>query len=107
MLVVALSGACQTMTGRTAGQWTDDKATTARAKTALAATKLQTLTRVDVDTVDGVVYLRGKVESAAVKNRASEVVKATTGARVVNDLMVDPAVAGEREGTPSASPTSR
>jgi osmotically-inducible protein OsmY len=101
--------ACQTTTGRSAGQWTEDKATTARVKTALGATKVSTLTRVDVDTVDGIVYLRGKVESPDVKQRAGEVASNVTGGRVVNDLIVDPTVAGEpaRDTTPAASPTTR
>jgi hyperosmotically inducible protein len=107
VVIVMLAGACQSMTGRTAGQWTDDKATTARVKTALAATKVSTLTRVDVDTVDGVVYLRGKVESDAVKRQAADVANATTHARVVNDLVVDQSLAGEGTTSPAASPSTR
>lgn len=100
---------CQTMTGRTAGEWADDKATTVRVKTALAATKISTLTRVDVDTVDNVVYLRGKVESEDVKQRAEEAAKAVVGSqRVANDLIVDRTMAQDpaRE-TPPASPRTR
>ena len=106
VVIAALAGACQTMTGRTAGQWTDDKATTARVKTALAATKVSTLTRVDVDTVDNVVYLHGKVESGDMKYRAGEVAATATGARVVNELTVDPALASG-SSTPAASPATR
>ena len=91
LVVVLIAGAgCQTMTGRSAGQWADDKATTARVKTALAATKVSTLTRVDVDTVDGIVYLNGKVESDDVKRRAEAVAKQVLGTqRVANGLLVD------------------
>jgi hypothetical protein len=110
VFVVLMAGAaCQTMTGRTAGQWTEDKATTARVKTALGATKVTTLTRVDVDTVEGVVYLRGKVESDDVKRRAGDVAASVVGRRVVNDLIVDRGLASEpaRDTTPAASPTTR
>ena len=100
---------CQTVTGRTAGQWADDKATTARVKTALAATKISTLTRVDVDTVENTVYLRGKVESDDVKRRAEEAAKAVVGtARVANDLIVDSTMAQDRpHEAPPASPRTR
>jgi osmotically-inducible protein OsmY len=108
-LVGFLAAACQSTTGRTAGQWTDDKATTARVKTALAATKIGTLTRVDVDTLEGVVSLRGKVESEDVKRRAGEVAESTSGRPVINNLVVDRGLAGDpaRDTTPSASPTTR
>jgi hypothetical protein len=106
LFAVLLAGAaCQTTTGRSAGQWSEDKATTARVKTALGATKASTLTRVDVDTIDGVVYLRGKVENDDVKRRAGEVAANVTGGRVVNDLIVDGSLAGERP--PAASPATR
>ena len=75
-------------------------------KTALAVTKVSTLTRVDVDTVDNVVYLHGKVESQDVKRRAGEVAATTTGARVVNELTVDPALTGGGS-TPAAAPATR
>ena len=107
--IVLSTGACQTMTGRTAGTWADDKATTARVKTALGATQFATLSRVDVDTVDGTVYLRGKVESEDVKQRAEHVAHDVAGVRVVNDLIVDRGLAGEpaHATTPSASPRTR
>jgi osmotically-inducible protein OsmY len=81
---------CKTINLLSAGQWADDKATTARVKTALGATKLATLTRVDVDTVEGVVYLNGKVESDDVRRRAEEIAKQVTGTKhVANGLLVD------------------
>lgn len=78
-------------------------------KTALAATKVTTLTRVDVDTVEGTVYLRGKVENDDIKRRAEDVARSSAGARVVNDLVVDRGLARDpaRDTTPAASPTTR
>jgi hypothetical protein len=94
-----LATACQSTSGRTAGEWMDDKATTAKVKTALGAAKLGTVTSVDVDTVEGVVYLTGVVDSADVKRRAEEIAKnSSNGRRVVNNLSVG------TDTTPSASP---
>jgi hyperosmotically inducible protein len=107
VVMVMLAAGCQTVTGRSGGQWAEDKATTARVKTALGATEISTLTRVDVDTVEGIVYLRGKVESEDVKRRAEEIARTVTGTRrVENGLIVDRGLAGEqpRDTTPPASP---
>lgn len=50
---------------------------------------------IDVDTLDGVVYLRGKVDSDAMKTSAEKIAQSTDGVRkVVNELVVDP----NREG---------
>lgn len=50
---------------------------------------------IDVDTLDGVVYLRGKVDSDAMKTSAAKIAQSTDGVRkVVNELVVDP----NREG---------
>jgi osmotically-inducible protein OsmY len=50
---------------------------------------------IDVDTLDGVVYLRGKVDSQTMKASAERLARNTDGVRqVVNELKVDP----NREG---------
>ena len=61
---------CQAMTGETAGQNIDDSALTTSVKTSLAGEKLNTLTRVGVETNNGIVYLTGEVE-----NRHGEVAR--------------------------------
>jgi osmotically-inducible protein OsmY len=87
-LVWLLSG-CQAMTGRTAGQNVDDSNTTAAVKTRLAQDKISTLTRIDVDTNDGVVALNGTVESAEQRARAEQIARGVGGVkRVINNLQV-------------------
>ena len=87
-LTVMLTG-CQAITGRTAGQNLDDTNITTAVKAQLAQDKLSTLTRIDVDTNDGVVALNGTVESAEQRARAEQLVRKVGGVkRVVNNLQV-------------------
>jgi sporulation protein YlmC with PRC-barrel domain len=66
-----------------------DTMITADVKTKLAKEKLGTLTKVDVDTKDGVVHLTGTVDNEGMKTRATEVVRDVKGVREVrNDLRV-------------------
>jgi hyperosmotically inducible protein len=88
LLVGALAG-CQAITGKTAGETIDDASITASVKTKLAAEKAGTLTKVDVDTNRGVVYLSGNVDDPALKSRASEIAREVEGVRdVVNNIQV-------------------
>jgi len=87
-LVFAMAG-CQAMTGKTAGRNVDDATITGSVKSKLAADKISSLTRVDVDTNNGVVSLNGVVESAEQKARAQEIASRVDGvSRVVNNLQV-------------------
>jgi osmotically-inducible protein OsmY len=52
------------LTGETVGQNIDDGTLTSYVKTQLASDKLVTLSRVGVETNNGVVYLTGEVETA-------------------------------------------
>src|ERR1051326_2022526 len=80
---------CQALTGETAGQNIDDSALTPSVKTSLARERLNTLTRVGVETNNGIVYLTGEVETAAEKSRAGTVASQVKGVRqVVNNLQV-------------------
>ena len=89
VLLVGVTAGCTSMTGKTAGENVDDAKITAEVKTKLAAEKLATLTKVDVDTNRGVVYLRGNVENATVKSRATDIARQVAGVRdVVNNLVV-------------------
>jgi osmotically-inducible protein OsmY len=98
--------ACQTMTGRTAGENVDDATITTSVKSKLAADKLSTLTRVDVDTRRGTVYLNGVVQSPKDKERAEQLAMQVGGVnKVVNNLQIQgekPAGASAPKGSSSA-----
>ena len=89
VMVVAVTAGCTSMTGKTAGENVDDASITASVKSKLAAEKLATLTKVDVDTNKGTVYLTGNVENAAIKARATDLARQVAGVReVVNNLKI-------------------
>jgi osmotically-inducible protein OsmY len=88
-MVVAVTAGCTSMTGKSAGENVDDAKITASVKTKLAGEKMATLTKVDVDTNKGTVYLTGNVANATVKARATEIARSVDGVRdVVNNLVV-------------------
>lgn len=87
-LVSVLSG-CRAMTGKTAGETVDDATITASVKSKLVADKASNLTRVDVDTNNGTVYLNGTVESPEQKTKAEQLAWQAKGVKaVVNNLQV-------------------
>lgn len=87
-LLFALAG-CQAMTGKTAGENVDDASTTAAVKTKLVADKAANLTRIDVDTNNGIVYLNGTVDSPQQKTKAEELASQVKGVKkVVNNLQI-------------------
>lgn len=88
-MLVAVTAGCTTMTGKSAGENVDDARITASVKAKLAGEKMATLTKVDVDTNKGTVYLTGNVENMAVKTRATELAQQVAGVReVVNNPKV-------------------
>ena len=88
LVAFALAG-CASMTGKTAGQTIDDASITAAVKTKLAAEKISTLTKIDVDTNLGTVYLSGNVDDVAMKTRAAQLARDVKGVKeVVNNLRV-------------------
>jgi len=88
LFVMSLMG-CQAMTGKTAGQNVDDATITASVKSTLVADKAANLTRIDVDTNNGVVALNGVVESGDQKARAEQLARRVDGVRnVINNLQV-------------------
>jgi hyperosmotically inducible periplasmic protein len=66
-------------------------ALTSKVKAALAREEgMKTLSKINVDSADGVVTLKGKVESAEAKKKAEQVAKQVDGVkRVKNQLTVD------------------
>jgi hyperosmotically inducible periplasmic protein len=88
-MLVSLTAGCTAMTGKSVGENVDDTKITAAVKTKLAGERVATLTKIDVDTNKGTVYLTGNVEDAAMKARATELAREVSGVRdVVNNLKV-------------------
>ncbi len=83
-LLLSAAG-CTSMTGQTAGQNVDDSTITASVKTKLAADKIGSLTRIDVDTTRQVVSLNGIVESPEQKARAEQLASQVSGVKKVNN----------------------
>jgi hyperosmotically inducible protein len=80
---------CQAMTGATLGENVDDGNITTSVKTTLASDKLVTLTRVGVETNNGIVYLTGEVETADQTSRIGSLASEVKGVKkVVNNLQV-------------------
>jgi len=89
LAVVLVTAACESMTGKSAGTSIDDATITASVKSKLVAEKVSNLTRVDVDTNSGNVYLNGTVESPEQKTRAEQLAWQAKGVKsVVNNLQV-------------------
>jgi hyperosmotically inducible protein len=76
----------ETVSSSTAGA-----ALTTKVKTALASDAgLGTMTSIDVDSKDGVVTLKGKVDSADLKKKAGDIAKKVSGVKSVkNELKVE------------------
>lgn len=89
LVLVAVVVGCRALTGKTLGENVDDAGITASVKTKLVADKAANLTRVDVDTNNGTVYLNGTVDSAEQKTRAEQLAWQAKGVKgVVNNLQV-------------------
>ena len=92
LVLLGFLAGCQAMTGLTTGENIDDSTLTASVKTALAKDKASSLTRVDVDTVKGVVTLTGVVPTPTDKARAVEIARGVNGVKkVVDNLQVQKA----------------
>ena len=80
---------CQALTGATMGENIDDGTLTSYVKTKLASDKLVSLTRVGVETNNGIVYLTGEVQTAEQKSHSGSLASEVKGVkRVVNNLQV-------------------
>jgi BON domain len=106
VLLVANSAGCS-LAGRTFGTYVDDQTVTAAVKMGLARKEPRTVTRVNVDTFQGTVYLSGEVGNPIQKSDAEIAAWRVDGVtQVVNDLTVR----GERAAAAlaaSASPSMR
>lgn len=88
LVLVAFVAGCTSATGKSAGH-NIDATITASVKTKLVGEKASNLTRVDVDTNNGTVYLNGTVESAEQKSKAEQLAWQASGVKtVVNNLQI-------------------
>ncbi len=89
LLAMTLFTGCQALAGKRAGQSAEDAAVARAVKAQLAADKSATLTRIDVDSNQGVVALNGVVDTPAERARAERLARQVNGVdRVVNNLQV-------------------
>lgn len=95
LLTPPMLGASACATTRPAVDQSSDSVITGRVGRRLTADADVKRYAIDVDTLDGVVYLRGKVDSQTMKASAERIARDTDGVRqVVNELIVD----ADREG---------
>jgi hyperosmotically inducible protein len=100
--VPSVIGASACATTRMAGEQTDDARISGRVGRRLTLDPDVKRYTIDVDTIDGVVTLRGKVDSETMKTSAEKLARDTEGVKdVKNELIVDPTSFGESisEGT--------
>jgi hyperosmotically inducible periplasmic protein len=89
LCTVAIAAGCGTLTGKTAGENVDDASITAAVKSKLVADQASNLTRVNVDTNRGTVYLNGVVDTPEQKAKAEQLAWQARGVRsVVNNLQM-------------------
>jgi len=89
LVVLFFMTGCQAMTGQTMGETIDDSYITGAVKTQLASDKLVSLTRVEVETNNGIVYLTGQVQTAEQRSHIGSLASQVKGVkRVVNNLQV-------------------
>jgi|ERR1700704_127632 hyperosmotically inducible protein len=79
--------ACESMTGKTAGQNIDDATLTASVQKKLMGDKLSNFARISASTDLGVVTLRGTVSSEEEKLRAEGLTRQVTGVRGVENIL--------------------
>jgi osmotically-inducible protein OsmY len=94
MLALALAGCAgfgsgNTATGtRTAGQAVDDATIGTKLKAAYAADPQLSALKINVDTTQGTVRLRGEVKNMAEWRKASEVARSVDGVKSVDNQLV-------------------
>jgi osmotically-inducible protein OsmY len=88
-LLVSVTAGCTAMTGKSASANVDDAKITATVKEKLAMEKVSTLTKIDVDTNKGTVYLTGNVPTEDLRAKATDIARQVAGVQeVVNNLKI-------------------
>lgn len=84
LLPVFAVGACAGA-GTTTGRYIDDSVITAKVKSELLRDPVTEGLKINVTTIDGVVYLTGLVDSEKEKQRAGQLAKQVAGAKLVKN----------------------
>ncbi|HWI82473.1 BON domain-containing protein [Ramlibacter sp.] len=92
-MVAASLAACGTMGGgpgehRTVGQAVDDVTIGTKLKAALAADPELSALKINVDTTQGAVRLRGEVKTFALRKKAEETARRIEGVKSVNNELI-------------------
>lgn len=87
VLAFTVMGLAACSSTQTAGEQIDDAGITAKVKAKLAADGDINPFNIDVDTVDGVVTLTGKVSQADARSKAEQLARDTDGVKRVNNLI--------------------
>jgi hypothetical protein len=105
-VLIVLAG-CRTVTGRSAGQWIDDKTTTAKVKAAVASAQIGSLSRVDVDTSNGTVFVTGVTSNDSERQRIADAARmAADGKPMTSNLVLVTAKRDEAAAAAAMSPAA-
>ncbi|HEY0844129.1 MAG TPA: BON domain-containing protein [Noviherbaspirillum sp.] len=95
ILSALLAAGCSSMYGtnadgskKTTGQVIDDATITSKVKTALLADSDVSGLKINVDTADGVVKLKGEVKTMALRKKAESIAKGVDGVKKVDNQLV-------------------
>ncbi len=89
LVIVGTFVGCHAATGKNIGHNVDDKSITTAVKARLVAEKASNLTRVNVETNRGTVYLIGAVDTPEQRARVEQIARQQDGVKaVVNQLAV-------------------
>ncbi|HZY18042.1 MAG TPA: BON domain-containing protein [Ramlibacter sp.] len=94
LMTAAVLAGCAGMPGgqggptRTAGQAVDDATIGTRLKAAYAADPELSALKINVDTTQGVVRLRGEVKSVALRRKAEEAARKIEGVKSVENMLI-------------------
>ena len=85
---LAISGCAVTSGQSTAGQYVDDATITTRVKARMAKAPEVAATRINVETLNGVVQLSGFAASAEEKSKAVEIAREVPDVKAVRDSII-------------------
>lgn len=98
LLASALAAGCSGMMGnkaegdaagqRSAGQVVDDATITTKVKSALLADPEISGLKIDVDTMQGKVRLKGEVKTLALRKKAESIARGVAGVQSVNNMLI-------------------